>query len=149
MYKRILVTLDGSALAESVLPHAKALCKQFDAEMLLLNVVASPVTVAMGYYEHASADVLETLRTTAMAKANTYLQGKVAELQAQGLKVRGEVKEGEAVECILHYADEWGVDLIAMATHGRSGLGRWVYGSVADRVLRGAVKPVLLIRSQE
>lgn len=149
MYKKILVTLDGSKLAESVIPHAQAVAQQFEAEIVLLEVVPSPVTMAVGHFEHASAEVLESLREAALSIAREYMDAQVAAMKEAGFNVRGEVVEGEPVECILHYAGEWGVDLIAMATHGRSGLGRWVYGSVADRVLRSADHPVLLIRAQE
>ena len=142
MYQTILVTLDGSPLAESVLPHAEAIGRQFEAELILLQAVPSPVTVAVGYYDQVSHEVLETLRDIARHSAEQYIEAQVAALAKGHSKGRGEVVEGEAVTCILRCAVERNVDLIAMATHGRSGLGRWVYGSVADRVLRGADRPV-------
>jgi nucleotide-binding universal stress UspA family protein len=149
MYEKILVTLDGSSLAESALPHAEAVARQFAAELTLLQVVPSPMTIAVGYYDHLSGEVLETLRDTALEQAREYIDGQVAAVTEQGIKASGQVVEGEPVECILHCAEELAVDLVVMATHGRSGLGRWVYGSVADRVLRGSEQPVLLIRAHE
>ena len=149
MYEKILITLDGSSLAESALPHAEAIARQFGGELTLLQVVPSPVTIAVGYYDHLSGEVLEALRDTALEQAKVYVEEQVAAVTGRGIKASGQVVEGEPVDCVLHCADELVVDLVVMATHGRSGLGRWVFGSVADRVLRGAERPVLLIRARE
>jgi nucleotide-binding universal stress UspA family protein len=149
MYDKILVTLDGSSLAESALPHAETMARQFGAALTLLQVVPSPVTLAVGYYDHVSVEVLEALRDTALEQAEAYIERQVAALEEQGMTVSGQVVEGEPVECILHFAEELSADLIVMATHGRSGLGRWVFGSVAERVLHGAQSPVLLVRARE
>ena len=81
--------------------------------------------------------------------ARSYLEGVVGRLKAQKVKVQAEIVEGTAGDAIVEYAHHHGMDLIAMSTHGRSGLGRLVFGSVADQVLRQAGTPVLLIRSRE
>lgn len=149
MYRKILVTLDGSPLAESVLPHAEALARQFDAEVILLQAVSLSASMGWGISDPASVELVETLRETVLGSARDYMQEQVSRLEARGVRARSQVVEGGAVDTILHAADQLEVDLIAMATHGRSGMGRWVYGSVAERVLRGATRPVLLVRSRE
>ncbi len=145
MYKHILCSLDGSPLAERALPHAMALARAFGARLTLLRVVEMPPIPSMPELATVEVELLPQLHE----EAQTYIQGKVGELREQGLEVKGVVMEGRAAEAIADYAIEHGVDLIVMATHGRSGLSRWAFGSVADRVLRQAHCPVLLIRASE
>ena len=71
------------------------------------------------------------------------------ELGESGLNVRADIVEGEAAEGIVEYAEKQGIDLVVMATHGRSGIGRWALGSVADRVIRHSYVPVLLVRASK
>ncbi len=131
MYKKMLVPLDGSELAEVVLPYAREVARGFDLELLLLHV-CEPTTAESRF----------------MCRA--YLE-RVAEIARQPsdklVKVRGEVTSGHPAEEILNYAESAGADLILMATHGRSGLRRWVLGGTADKVLRAANVPVWLVRS--
>ena len=140
---RILVTLDGSELSEAVLPVVERLAGPFDFAIDLLRVVEPIPGPALAELP-PSARALIGLRA---AEAAGYLGKVAAALEEKGLRVRSEVREGPTVEAIQHYAREAGAGLIAMSTHGRSGLGRFFLGSVAERVLRGALVPVLLWKS--
>jgi nucleotide-binding universal stress UspA family protein len=148
MFKHILVTLDGSPLAEAALPAALAMASQFESEITLLRVVRPPyITTNVG--GSAYADMVLGLRDLARTEATTYLKGHQGSLRQQGYKVHAHMSEGESVaEIILDVAAGLGVDTIVMSTHGRGGIGRWVYGSVADKVLRHACVPVLLVRAE-
>ncbi len=139
--RTMLVPLDGSELAEAVLPHVKALAKQRGAEPVevVLFGVCVPL-VESGYY---IPDVAMTLR-----EMKEYLAKVGKRLKDTGLSVRSEVRKGKPAEQIIEYASKNPFNLIVMSTHGRSGLGRWVFGSVADKVLHGASSPILLVRPQ-
>jgi nucleotide-binding universal stress UspA family protein len=146
-FKHILIPLDGSALAEQILPHALALGRLAQAEFTLLQAIA-PVIGAYStelYGAGWSDQVLEQVRTNARA----YLDGIAAPLRAKSLHVRTVVADTFPMTAILDYARAHAVDLIALATHGRSGVARWLLGGVADKVLRSAELPVLLYRPQE
>ncbi|MFN2165877.1 MAG: universal stress protein [Anaerolineae bacterium] len=146
MYKRILVPLDGSALAEAALPHAATLASRFDAEVILLRVVVSPYAIVAPDLVLAGYDPdLQALTN----EATQYLGRKSQGLAEQGIRLKEVLCEGPVAEAILDHAVSLDVDLIVMSTHGRGGVLRWVYGSVADRVLQGATCPVLLIRVRE
>lgn len=148
MYKKILIPLDGSELAESALEHGLKLAEKFGSEVYLLQVVM-PVVGTLAPYE-LEYQFSESLRQQVVNQANEYL-GQVAKKYEAGLggKLHWKVIEGVVVDNILDYADFQGIDLIVMATHGRSGIGRWVFGSVAERVLRGSKCPIFLIRPVE
>lgn len=146
MYRRLLVPLDGSALAEKALAHAQELARLFGSELILLRVVVSPYTLVAPDLILAGADPdLPALR----ANAEAYLRSVASRLEGQGVTVRTVVCDGPVAETILDQAQAQDADLIVMSTHGRSGVRRWVYGSVAERVLQGAACPVLLIRAAE
>ncbi len=143
MYQRILLTLDRSPLAEKALPHAVALAQACHAALELVSVVPLSDVQASAEY------VVYVDRDQEAAQCEEYLRSVQSRLQGEGLQVAATVRRGDVTEEILHHADECGADLIVMSTHGRSGLGRWVYGSIADRVLRHASVPVLLVRASE
>lgn len=136
--RKILVALDGSPLAEGVLPQVKELTRSLDSETVLLRVAIIP---------HLSGTDPIELERRAMEEAGSYLEAKRRDLGAEGFKVETAVRSGEAAEQILEQAEAFGVDLIAMVTHGRSGLKRWLLGSVAEKVLHGSDVPVLLYRA--
>lgn len=144
-YQRLLVPLDGSELAELALPYAEAWAKAFEAEVILLRVPTLPAYVSLG----PDASMLApAVLGEAYDEADAYLANLVRKLKAKGLAVhKAAVEPGAIADTIVDYARDAGVDCIVMSTHGRSGLGRWVYGSVADRVLRAAGVPVLLVRA--
>jgi nucleotide-binding universal stress UspA family protein len=145
MFKRILVTLDGSDFSERALQPAFQIAEQFESEVVLLRVLAAePVAIAGGsgpqYLELSG--LREQNETT---EAENYLRGIRAEWKNTGLLIETRVAVGAPPEMILKVAEGAGVDLIAMTTHGRSGLDRFLYGSVAEAVLRRTQVPLLLI----
>jgi nucleotide-binding universal stress UspA family protein len=148
VYKKILVPLDGSKLAEVALAHVEQLAWEQGSSLILLRVVRPPRAVEYTRQEEMMA--LNREREAVFKRdAETYLAARRGELRNKNLQVTTHIILSEAVAtAILDFAESEGVDLIAMSTHGRSGLGRWVYGSVADKVLQGATCPVLLIRAK-
>jgi nucleotide-binding universal stress UspA family protein len=138
---RILVPLDGSELSEAILPVVTGLAGPFDLGIELLRAV-EPIP-AYAAAELAASHSAELLRLEE-ADAGGYLAKLVTPLEARGLRVTPRVALGPAVDEILRRARESGTGLIAMTTHGRSGMGRLLLGSVAERVLRAAPVPVLL-----
>jgi nucleotide-binding universal stress UspA family protein len=143
MYKRVLLTLDRSSLAEQALPHAVAVANAFEASVELLAVVP------IGDREAMFGTGVNVNWESEVAQYEEYLAGVLSRVQQEDLQVHSEVRRGDVADEILRHVEEADVDLIVMSTHGRSGLGRWVYGSVADRVLRHATVPVLLVRATE
>ena len=145
MYKRVVVPLDGSPLAEGMLRFIVDIAGPLDLEVILLRVIRpQPPQVT----ETSRLVVLEDIESR-MAEAREYLVPLARELTTKGIRVRTEVRRGDPVEEIVAGAHEAGADLIAMTTHGRSGLGRLLFGSVAEAVLRQAEIPVFLMRQTE
>ena len=144
MYKRILVPLDGSPLAEAALDHARQLALCHNSEIVLLRVVISPYTIVAPDLVLAGQGVDQELL---QQEAEQYLQTQANKLAAQGIAIHLVACQGPVAEAILDHARSLAVDVIVMSTHGRGGVSRWVYGSVADRVLQAAPCPVLLIRA--
>lgn len=145
MFKRILVPLDGSTFAESVLPQAEMLARCGGAEIELLRVTVHPSTFVYVPDPAALAELYDSDRS----HCEDYLRemsNRVA--QRSGLRVVTAVLEGTVADAILDYAEETNADLVVMSTHGRTGMERWLLGSVAERVVRGAKVPVMLIRPQ-
>lgn len=146
MYKHILVPLDGSALAEKALSHATAIAHKFGSELTLVQVIPpvyAPVTPEMAVVQPAIS--LEELQ----AESEQYLKSRQESLRKEGLVVHRTVIDGPIAESILGYAERQDCALIIMSTHGRSGLSKWIYGSVAQKVLQGSNCPILLIRAAE
>lgn len=144
MYKRIVVPLDGSALAEQSLPHAVAQASQFGADLILLKVLEPLPDVVFS----APAAVRAAERRSAQL-AHEYLEGVADRIREQGVTVHVSEPEGTPHVEIIRYGEEQGVDMIVISTRGHSGFSRWLLGSVADRVVRGATVPVLLVQCQE
>lgn len=143
-YKHILIPLDGSELAELALVDAFSLAQLNQAEVTLLQIV-SPIEHIIGDANQLLlVDELWALQEEA---ALHYLKNVSEREEYKNLAVHIAVEMGAAAEKIIDYAHRQPIDLIVMATHGRSGLRRWVYGSVADKVLRGANLPILLVRA--
>lgn len=142
MYKRILVVLDGSELAEAALPHAREMARRNSVQLVLLRVV-QPLPAP----SEARHDLIARIDDETLELVRDYLEGVAKELQETGIDVEIEVKRGTPHTEIVNYADQNDIDLIVMTTRGRSGLTRWLMGSVADRVVRGANVPVLLVRT--
>lgn len=144
-YKHILVPLDGSELAERALPHAMIMAQLCQAEVTFLQVVPPIKEVIAADSDHPM--YVDEQWHDIEAHDQEYLHTVCERHGCADLTVHTVVEMGTtAAEKIIEYAHENPVDLIVMATHGRSGLKRWVYGSVADKVLRGANLPTLLVR---
>lgn len=146
--KQILVPLDGSEHAERALPHAFWLARQNNARLTLLYVVEPFVALmpsTLGW-EHMSAQVDETANEALARQAAEYMETIALRYSTVDFLAEAVVRHGATAETILQYAGEIGADLIAMATHGRTGLRRWVYGSVTEKVLRGVHAALLVVR---
>lgn len=143
MYKRILVPLDGSKLAEEALPHAAVHAGQFGAEIVLLKVLGPLPEPSM-----AGRGVIRSAEAASAELVQDYLDGIAAGLRAQGISTRTAAVEGKPYVEIIRFAEENEIDLIVLSTRGHSGLSRWLLGSVADRVVRGATVPLLLVRAR-
>ncbi|MBI5945913.1 MAG: universal stress protein [Chloroflexi bacterium] len=141
MYKKILVPLDGSQLAEAVLPHVQALANSEGAEIVLLSV---PVTPSLEFLARSPGLAHKVIEDTEI-ETEAYLEKEEAKLAQEGAKVTHIMREGPIPEMILKVADEVHADVIAMSTHGRSGIQRWLIGSVADRVVHHSHIPVMLV----
>lgn len=147
MFHTILVPLDGSERAEKILPYVEELALARGSKLILLEVV-EPSAYLVGSYE-TMPYFSQDMAVSVMKEAKSYLETVAGDYRARGLEVTTMVKHGLVVRTILEIADEEQVDLIAMASHGRTGLGRVFYGSVAAGILQQADRPILLIRSDD
>lgn len=147
MYTRIVVPLDGSELAEGVLPYARSLARKLGVPLALLRVV-DPVRV-VDWADPGSSLFSDEVLAEMDTKASTYLERVAERLRADGLTVSCQVREGEPAPAIVEEVEEEPRSLLAMSTHGRSGITRWVLGSVTDKVLRAVHAPILVVRSRE
>ena len=154
MIGNILIPLDGSQLAEQVLPHVRAIVECRGARVHLLSVapiVDNTAASLMLYPLYVSREQLadeDAERERIETELTNYLRDIARDLEQVGAEVICAIRFGAPADEILSYAAENKIELIAMCTHGRSGLARWAYGSVADRVLRASSCPILLVRSQ-
>lgn len=146
MYKKILVPLDGSSQAEMIMPHVEALAACLGAEVVLLQVVEPTVFLTDSYDVYPELNAQDS--SIRAEEARTYLTDWQGKLTEKGINVRVRVEYGPVVMAILDVATSEEADLIAMASHGRTGLARVFYGSVAAGVLHRVDRPLLLIRAQ-
>ena len=145
MYKRALVPLDGSSVAETIIPFIVDIAGPLDMEVVLLRVVEPIAPMVIEGARHFEMEDVEARRTD----AEEYLAPIAVELRNKAVRVESRVRRGNPAEQIVAVARETGADLIAMSTHGRGGLGRLVFGSVAQAVLRQVEIPVFLMRATE
>ena len=141
--QRILVPLDGSPLAELALTEALVLSTLPNIEVTLLQVIP-PIeeVITVGLQQIALDQQWELQKEQALR----YLRGVSARPEWHGVQVNVAVDMGKPAETILAFAEKHGIGRIVMSTHGRTGLGRWVFGSVADKVLRATQTTVVLVR---
>jgi nucleotide-binding universal stress UspA family protein len=142
MYTRILLPLDGSPLAEKALPHAFAHAESNKADLILLRVL-EPIAETRNLPPRAVKKAEDMTRALALE----YLESVAEKARERDIQVEVAIKEGRPHEEITQFAETSGVDLIVICTRGKSGRSRWLMGSVADRVTRGANLPVLLVRA--
>lgn len=146
MFQKILVCLDGSKLAEQIMPYVGEQAARFGSSLVLIQVISLSAIPAPTGIESVPMAVPDTMMRDAEMAALDYLEGLAPPLRDRGLKVQCITMIGHPAETIVSYADENKFDLVALATHGRSGLKRMVFGSVADYVVRKSGLPILLIK---
>jgi nucleotide-binding universal stress UspA family protein len=144
MYRKILVPLDGSKVAEGVLPHARALASAEGAELILLTVGGNPALD----FAFSDPGLAQSAVQEQEERSKKYIDRIENELKAAGFKTSSLLRFGSVAEVILEVAEELQVDAIAMSTHGRTGPARWLLGSIAERVVHSSKVPVLLIRAK-
>ncbi|NLL89995.1 MAG: universal stress protein [Dehalococcoidales bacterium] len=142
MFKKILVPLDGSELSESALTYLTEIttdCRALD--VILIRIHEPPDPNVIGTLD---ATIAVELDEAYRDEASRYLDTVVAALKEKGINARTEIMAGNPAEEILKYSQSNNVDLIIMSTRGRSGISRWVFGSVAEKVIRNSTVPVLI-----
>lgn len=147
VFKRALVPLDGSKESEAVIPYIEELASMLGAEVTLLQVLAIVYHVYISGDASAQVPYTEEEMKPLKASAESYLEKVGSGLKGKGVTIKCQVRVGAAGHEIIKLADEIGADIIAMSTHGRSGVGRLVFGSVAEKVVRTGNAPVLLVRT--
>lgn len=147
MYRTILVPLDGSPRAEKILPHVEELAKCVGARIVLVEIVSPAYYVMDPQVSYVDINQEET--RFRLEEAGNYLTKKAETLTQKGFDVSTIVEQGPIVEGILEAAIQRDADLIAMASHGRTGMARVFYGSVAAGVLQKVDRPLLLVRSRD
>jgi nucleotide-binding universal stress UspA family protein len=146
--KSVIVPLDGSPLAERAMPIAAALAKKLVLETVLLRAYGVATVGYVGEDNFPVANYLDILNA-ARDEANLYIGKKIAEMKELGVPaVTSVVKEGTAADTIIDFAGESPTDLIMMASHGRSGVRRWILGSVTEAVARHGRGPMLILRRE-
>jgi nucleotide-binding universal stress UspA family protein len=147
MYKKILVPLDGSKRAESIIPQVEELANCLDAEVILLRVYMTNFG-QVDFYGH-DPELYDVIRANCKEEVLAYLNEVRQTILGKGLRVRVLAEEGLVIDTILSVAQREDADLLAMSSHGRTGLARVFYGSVAMGVLHKVDRPLLIIRSEE
>ena len=147
MYEKIMVPLDGSELAECVLPHVEGLIKGCHvSNVVFVRVVELPATSHYGEVS-ISPEIYEETESARKSEAKDYLDQIKNRLKYEGTELHSEVLVGRVADSLADYTEKNDIDLILIATHGRSGVTRWVRGSVADKILRYSNVPVLMVRA--
>jgi len=151
MYQKIVVPLDGSDLAECVLPHVEAIAQGCQAKEVIFVRVVEPIAGETGQTSFVMSFIPEhdriRLEEETQTIAEDYMKQMVDRVNLAGTAVRWEIIRGQAAESLSSYAAKNKADLIIIATHGRGGISRWVMGSVTDRLLRSSCVPVFMIRA--
>ena len=147
MYEKIMVPLDGSELAECVLPHVEIFIKgRYTTHVVFVRVVP-PAAVIYGGDFVVSPEILRENESAQISAAKDYLGKIIHRLKHEGVTLNSEVLVGRVSDSLADFTEKNDFDLVLIATHGRSGVKRWVRGSVADKVLRGSNIPVLMVRA--
>jgi nucleotide-binding universal stress UspA family protein len=141
MLEHILAPLDGSSLAECALPHVVALARAFDAQITLLHVVEQPT------FDQGTGAMSPLVWRTCRAEAEAYTDRVATKLSRLGLDVEAAVIEGRPAKAIIDFAHKHDMDLIALSSHGQSGLSEWGISSVAQKVTLGAYTSIYIVRA--
>ena len=145
MYEKILVPLDGSKRAEMIRPHVRQLASRFQSTVILIKVIEYIYSNGIG---EAYSNISEKALKAKLKDSELYLDGIVTKLQNKGITCKRLISHGSVVEKIIEAANTEDVDLIAMTSHGRGGLARIFYGSVAAGILNRVDRPLFIIRSR-
>jgi len=148
LVKKIMVPLDGSELGATALPYAELIGQALGAELVLLHIL-EPIRPPLSASEVGVPSPEVIIDENRTADYSAYLNGVAERLKQWGIKVSSALVRGSPADQIIDYAKTNSIDLIAMSTHGRTGIGRWVFGSVTDKVLHAGDTPVLVIRAQK
>jgi len=143
--KKVLAALDGSQFAEAIIAHVKAFATSLGSKVVLLEVLEPVKVPQMGTFEDwgkVERDIFAKLER----EAGRYLEKRKATLQSKDIEVTTKLLQGKPADAILQYVVEAGIDLVALTTHGFSGITKWAYGSVASRIIEASPKPILLVR---
>lgn len=144
MYERILVPLDGSKNAESVLPHVQALAKAEGSEIIIIRVAVDPIKE----YTFLEAGLAQDIVMKEVNAARQYVDRIAFDIRTAGIRCYWLVGEGAVAETILETAERLQVDVIAMSSHGLNSASRWLLGSATDQVVQHSTIPVLLIHAK-
>lgn len=155
MYKKIMIPLDGSELAECVLPHVEAFIKGFSIRDVLLVRVIEPVKPDLRVYDNIfdeefigqAQKIWRDVEKQERTSAKEYLDKVSERLQQKGSTVHPEVLVGDVARKLADYTESNNIDLIIMASHGHSGVKRWIMGSVAEKLFRSVSLPVFMVRA--
>ena len=142
----ILVPLDGSPQSEAVLPYIENLAAKLKTKIILLHIIAQPYLVYAGTEGVVAVPYTKEELKMKKTSVKDYLEKLRRSLGEKGIRTSTRIIVGEPAEEIIKYAKEINADIVAMSTHGRSGLSRWEHGSVADKVLHAGDAPLLLVR---
>jgi nucleotide-binding universal stress UspA family protein len=145
MFEKILVPLDGSPLAQAILPYVMVVAKGSHSHVILFHAIETDLDHEAPEQKTYADETMERIRPM----AEKYLAGVADQLRKEGIDVETKVVRGRAAAQIAEHTDKENVGLIAMSTHGRSGLARWVMGSEVDKILRACEQPVLLVRPRD
>ena len=147
MYKKVLVPLDGSKLAECVVEHVKSIATGCQVPTVVLLRVVEPFSppTYFNLRHEMDEDTYHDAKETDEAQAKNYLSEMAERLKEEGIAVENDMAYGLPADEILNYAEQKQVDLIVMSTHGRSGISRWFSGSVSEKVVRQSLIPVLIV----
>ena len=145
MFEKILVPLDGSPLAQAILPYAMVVAKGFHSRVILFHVAETALDHEAPELKTYADETMERIRPL----AEDYLARAANDFRGEGIDVETKVVKGRAAAQIVEQAEHEDVDLIAMSTHGRSGLARLMMGSAIDKILRACEQPILLVRPRD
>lgn len=149
MYKKILVPLDGSKRAEAILPHVEELAHHFDAKLIFLEIIEPQYVYATSHDNMPQLELMSYKQEILIPKIEVYLANLEGKFREKKIAAKSIIEEGSVVSTIIKVAEREDVDLIAMASHGRTGLSNVFYGSVAAGVLHRIDRPLLLIRAAD
>ena len=143
--RTMLVALDGSPVAEKIIPYVESLAKKMGSEVILFRAV-EPLSMPFGTSYPFLEEYKVAFAANAEKEAKAYLSEQESKLRDKGLKIISDIVKTKPDQAILQYAEDHSISLIALTTHGFSGIAKWAYGSVAARVIEGSTKPILLLR---